>query len=274
VQPEQKRQIAQALQRRGHVVAMTGDGVNDALALKDADLGIAMNSGAPATKAVAELVLLDNKFSHLPRVLAEGRRVIANIERVANLFIIKNVYSLTLSLAVTVAGLTYPYLPSQMTVISGLTIGIPAFFLALAPNAQIYRPGFLRRVLGFAVPVGVVSALAMMVNYAVAQHLGMTQTAAGTSTSIVLVMIGWWVIILLSKPMRGWKLGLIVAMMAIYAAILVVPGLAARFHYQVDLGALPLALGIGIAGMAVVSLIHACAQKYLVRKPAEKDTVN
>ncbi|MCL2787108.1 MAG: HAD-IC family P-type ATPase [Micrococcales bacterium] len=255
VQPEQKRLIARCLQGQGRVVAMTGDGVNDAMALKDADIGIAMNSGATATKAVAELILLDNQFARLPKVLAEGRRVIANIERVANLFLIKNVYSLTLALAVTVASLTYPYLPSQMTVISALTIGVPAFFLALGPNTRIYRPGFLRRVLRFAIPVGFICAVAMMVVYAQARRAGLEVGQAGTSTSIALVMIGMWVLVCLARPLRGWKLGLIAACAGAYVAVLFIPVLSTRFGYNVHLLTLPAALIAGAAGALAVELI-------------------
>src|SRR6476469_1822292 len=143
VTPEQKRAFVHALQADGHVVAMTGDGVNDALALKDADIGVAMGNGAQATKAVAELVLLDGRFSHLPDAVAEGRRVMGNVERVANLFISKNAASFMLILFSAIAGLPFPFEPRQLTLISGLTIGIPGFFLALGPNNARYRPGFL-----------------------------------------------------------------------------------------------------------------------------------
>jgi cation-transporting ATPase E len=235
---------------------MTGDGVNDALALKKADLGIAMNSGSAATKAVAEIVLLDNRFSHLPRVLAEGRRVIANIERVANLFIIKNVYSLMLALAVTVAGMTYPYLPSQMTVISSLLIGIPAFFLALAPNNTIYRAGFLGRVLRFAIPVGVIAAAAMMIDYTLVHGRGVPMSVASTSVSIVAMTIGIWVLVLLARPIRGWKLGLIAGCAVAFAAAIIVPSVAERFNYAIDWSILPLTLTIGLVGAAAVTLVH------------------
>ena len=152
VSPEQKRALVQALQRNGHVVAMTGDGVNDVLALKDADIGIAMGNGAQATKAIAQLVLLDGSFSHLPAVLAQGRRVIGNIERVANLFVAKNMMSFFAILTAAGFALPFPFLPRQLTLVSALTIGIPAFFLALGPNTSRYVPGFLKRVLRFALP--------------------------------------------------------------------------------------------------------------------------
>jgi cation-transporting ATPase E len=261
VQPEQKRLITKILQSQGHVVAMTGDGVNDTLALKDADIGIAMNSGAPATKAVAELVLLDNKFSHLPKVLAEGRRVIANIERVANLFVIKNVYSLVLALAVTVAGLTYPYLPVQMSIISVLTIGLPAFCLALVPNSRRYQPGFLKRVLSFAVPVGIVGAAAMMVNYTLLGRLGLSQAAAGTSTSIVLMMVSMTALVCLARPLRGWKLGLVAGLAGVFVVALLAPPIAQLLEFVIDIGSLPLTLTVGAVGAGLVVLITKINQK-------------
>ena len=138
-------------------MAMTGDGVNDALALKDADIGIAMGSGASATRAVAQIVLLDGQFAAMPGVVAEGRRVIANVERVANLFVTKTVYAMLLAIAVGVARWPYPFLPRHLTIISSLTIGIPAFFLALAPNLARYQPGFVWRVLRFAARAGACS---------------------------------------------------------------------------------------------------------------------
>ena len=162
VSPHQKKDMVAALQRRGHTVAMTGDGVNDVLALKEADLGIAMNSAAPATKAVARLVLLDGRFDRLPGVVAEGRRVIANIERVSKLFLSKTAYSIAIAVSFGLLNLQFPFLPRQLSFTDGLTIGIPSFFLALMANSRRYRPGFLRRSLSFAIPAGLIVTGALL----------------------------------------------------------------------------------------------------------------
>jgi cation-transporting ATPase E len=165
VAPRQKREMVRVLQEKNHVVAMTGDGVNDVLALKDADIGVTMGAGSDAAKSVARVVLLDNQFTSLPFVLGEGRRVLANMERVAHLFLSKTVYATILALAIGVVGLTYPFLPRHITLIGSLTIGVPAFFLALAPNAGLARPGFVPRVLALAIPAGIVGAIAALLAY-------------------------------------------------------------------------------------------------------------
>ena len=232
VMPEQKRLFVKALQSAGHVVAMTGDGVNDALALKDADLGVAMGNGAPATKAIAQIVLLDNKFSHMPYVLGEGRRVIANIERVANLFIIKNVYNLVLILAVTVMALSFPFLPRHLTVISWLTIGIPAFFLALAPNNRRYRPGFLPRVLRFAIPVGVLVSMTALLSYALALNGNSDIRVASTAAVISVVTIGVWVLVCLARPLRAWKVGLITTLAGLFIVAVTWSWFAEIFEFR------------------------------------------
>ena len=256
VQPEQKRQICRALQDAGQVVAMTGDGVNDALALKQADLGVAMNSGATATKAVAELVLLDSDFAHLPLVLSEGRRVIANIERVANLFIIKNVYSLVLALLFTFLREPYPLMPKHMTVISVLSIGMPAFFLALAPNNKVYIKGFMKRVLKFAIPVGVVSAMAMVLTYKLARaYPALDVDYFSTAVSIVMMGLGLLVLIILAQPMKLWKAGLIAMCAGLFALVLLLPRLndVLQYKFSCDL-AIPLCIGLFV-GVYMISVI-------------------
>ncbi len=217
VTPHQKRAMIDALQSRGHTVAMTGDGVNDVLALKDADMGIAMGSGSSASRAVAQLVLLDDQFSTLPRVMAEGRRVINNVERVANLFITKATYAVLLTALVGLFGVPFPFLPKQLTLIGTISVGVPGFFLALAPDASLVRPGFLPRVLRYAVPAGTAAAAATFTAYEVVRRSDATLEAARTSATLTLLGISLVVLLGISRPLRPWKVGLAGAMGAWYA---------------------------------------------------------
>ena len=223
VTPHQKESMVKALQARGHTVAMTGDGVNDVLALKLADIGVAMGSGAPATKAVAELVLLDNRFATLPGVVAEGRRVTANIERVANLFITKTVWATLLAVAAGVALMPYPFLPRQLTIIDTLAIGVPAFFLALAPNRRRYVPGFVGRVLRFAVPAGLIVAAATFSAYALADARGLPLTQQRTAATLVTLILSLCVLALLAMPLTWRRIALLVAALAAFVLLFPVP---------------------------------------------------
>lgn len=218
VTPEQKRAFVRALKSNGHVVAMTGDGVNDALALKDADLGIAMGNGAPATKAVARLVLLNGEFASLPGVVAEGRRVMANTERIASLFLSKTVYASLIAVVVALTAIPYPFLPRQLTIVSSLTIGVPAFVLALAPSARRYREGFLERVLSLAVPAGLVAGLSALVARTWLTHLDVPPVQVTTGTTLVLVVAGLWLLTLTARPLLGWRLGLVLTMLCLALA--------------------------------------------------------
>ncbi len=254
VTPHQKRAMISALQSNGHVVAMTGDGVNDVLALKIADLGVAMASGSPASRSVAPVVLLDNSFAGLPAVLAEGRRVIANIEAVANLFVTKTVYATLLALAVGVAQLPFPFLPRHLTVISSLTIGVPAFFLALAPNTTRARPGFVARVLRFAVPAGTIAAAATFGGYSLArsdQNLQIIQ--ARTSATIVLFAVGLWVLAILARPWTTFRRLLVAGMVAAFGVILLTPALRRFFDLEIP-SALVLFAVIGVVSLAIAAL--------------------
>ncbi|MFP1689931.1 HAD-IC family P-type ATPase [Gardnerella swidsinskii] len=235
VLPHQKKAIVQALHTQGHVVAMTGDGVNDTLALKEADLGVAMGNAAPAAKAVAQVVLVDSRFSHLPDVVARGRQVMANMERVAGLFLVKTVYSALISAGVVLLALHFPYLPRHITYIGSLTIGIPAFLLALAPNTRRYIPGFLKRVVHFAVPSGFAIAASVLATAVIAPRvLGLNlddvvannliasrfivsnvQALATTRSicSVIVFVLGILVLASVAKPLRSWR-GIMVALFA------------------------------------------------------------
>ncbi|MGK2949969.1 MAG: HAD-IC family P-type ATPase [Acidimicrobiales bacterium] len=251
VQPHQKRAMVKALQSRGHVVAMTGDGVNDVLALKDADIGVAMGSGSGASRSVAQLVLLDDSFATLPEVVAEGRRVIGNIERVANLFVTKSVYALLLSISVGVAQLPFPFFPRHLTIISSLTIGIPGFFLALAPNDQRARPGFVGRVARFAIPAGAVAAAATFGGYYLARsEAGVTLTAERTTAVIVLFLVAGWVLMILARPLTRGRLALLAGMVAAFITSMSVPGLREFFELRLPSTVVVFA-AIGIAALAI-----------------------
>ncbi|MFQ5948364.1 MAG: HAD-IC family P-type ATPase [Acidimicrobiia bacterium] len=248
VTPHQKRAMVGALQAGGHVVAMTGDGVNDVLALKDADIGIAMGSGSSASRAVAQLVLLDASFETLPSVVGEGRRVIGNIERVANLFVTKTVYAFLLAVLVGLFARPFPFVPRHLTLVGTLTIGAPAFALALAKSARRARPGFVKHVLRFALPTGALAAAATYAAYELAIVEDVTLTEARTTATLVLVAIGLFALTVNSRPLTSWRKALIGSMGLIFLIVLFSAGL--RSFFELDLPrAVVLFAAVGIVAL-------------------------
>jgi cation-transporting ATPase E len=258
VTPRQKRSMVQALQGRGHVVAMTGDGVNDVLALKDADLGIAMGSGSSATRSVAQLVLLDSTFDALPHVVAEGRRVLGNIERTSNLYVTKTVYAMLLALGVGVFGRPFPFLPRHLTLIGALTIGIPSFFLALAPNAERARPGILRRVLRFTVPAGALAAIATFLGYSLAiDEPGVTLAQGRTTATMVLCWIGFSILSIIAAPLTRARLALVWGMAVAFVGALLLPATKGFFALR------PPPLIVWLAAFGIAALVWSLARLFL-----------
>jgi cation-transporting ATPase E len=259
VTPAQKRAMVGALQSRGHVVAMTGDGVNDVLALKDADLGIAMGSGAGATRSVAQIVLLDDRFAVMPSVVAEGRRVLGNVERVAQLFLSKSFYAMVVSLATILLTLPFPFLNRHLTVVTALTIGTPAFFLALLPNTERFRPGFFRRVLVFAIPCGLTCALSAYATYAYVLSITDENTdLARTAAVTTLFIVAWWILVQVAKPWDPIRLAICGAMLVGFLGVLYIPWLSNLFQmsWSPDADGWA-ALAIGVVGATIISLLHA-----------------
>ena len=270
VRPDQKRAMVHALQSRGHTVAMTGDGVNDVLALKDADIGVAMGSGSSASRAVAQIVLLDNKFATLPYVVGEGRRVIGNIERVSNLFLTKTVYSVLLAILVGLAGLAskifgsdpllFPFQPIHVTIAAWFTIGIPAFILSLAPNRERAHRGFVRRVMTSALPSGLVVGAATFASYLAAyqgrEASATQQTQASTAALITLLVTAVWVLAVVARPYEWWRVALVALSGLAYVVIFSIP--LAQKAFMLDSSNLvitSMALGIGLVGAAAIELI-------------------
>ena len=270
VRPDQKRAMVHALQSRRHTVAMTGDGVNDVLALKDADIGVAMGAGSPAARAVAQIVLLDNKFATLPYVVAEGRRVIGNIERVSNLFLTKTVYSVLLALLVGIAGvgsqifhtapLPFPFQPIHVTIAAWFTIGIPAFVLSLAPNDERAQTGFARRVMTAALPSGAVIGIATFACYLLAyrgsEATAVQQIQASTSALITLLIVAIWVLAVVARPHTWWRVALVAVSAAAYVVIFSLP--LAQDEFMLDPSNVVLttsAVAIGVLGAGIVEVL-------------------
>jgi cation-transporting P-type ATPase E len=277
VKPHQKQAFVKALQSRGHTVAMTGDGVNDVLALKDADLGIAMGSGSAAARSVAQVVLLDDEFATLPHVVNEGRRVLGNIGRVANVFLTKTVYAIALALLIAVGAiiawagghdpLPYPFLPIHQSLINLFTIGLPAFFLALAPTFDRARPGFVKRVLKFAIPAGICCAVPTFVVYlASLAHDGYDSDLPQTTAAITLFCLALAALAIVAKPYTWWKALLVGGCAAAFLVVLAVPPFA-RFY---ELG-LPGTWNTTAAAIGVASGVGALLFWLVVRPKHLKD---
>ena len=266
VSPEQKQQMVESLHRQHRTVAMTGDGVNDVLALKKADIGVAMGSGAPATRSVAQLVLLTNKFSALPRVVAEGRRVIGNIERVAHLFLTKTVYSVVLALVVAVLGIAFPFQPIHVTITGWFTIGIPAFVLSLAPNTERPREGFVKRVLSLALPSGVliggICVAMWIIIYPGADVPEVQRRQAGTAVLLALIIMGLWVLGIVARPLNWWKVLLLACCVGGYVVIFLVPPLRELLMlYPGNRHLMIVGLAVGAGGAALIEIVHQIAAR-------------
>ncbi|HDR9355980.1 TPA: HAD-IC family P-type ATPase [Burkholderia vietnamiensis] len=230
--PHQKQAMVAALQANGHTVAMIGDGVNDVLALKQADIGIAMGSGSGAARAIAHLVLVDNRLPTLPSIVREGRRLIGNVERLANLFVTKTIYAMLLAIAVGIADLPFPFLPRHLTLIGALTIGIPAFLLSMESTSDRVRTDFIGRVLRFAIPAGFAAAIATFVVYFTTleyQH-GSLDNARSMAT-LALYCVATSALVFLSSPLNAFRGVSIAMMLASFVATVVIASLETFFGF-------------------------------------------
>ncbi|MBD5511744.1 MAG: cation-translocating P-type ATPase [Lachnospiraceae bacterium] len=205
VTPKQKQQIVKALQKAGHTVAMTGDGVNDILAMKDADCSVAMASGSEAAAQAAQVVLLDSDFARMPNVVLEGRCVVNNIQRSASLFLVKNIFSLLMALFSAIFALTYPLEPSQISLISMFTIGMPGFFLALEPNKNRIEGHFMTNVIAKALPAGLTDVLAVGALVVCGEVFSLLETDIATASTLLLAVVGFMILIKISHPFNSMK---------------------------------------------------------------------
>lgn len=214
VTPKQKKQLVKALQAKGHTVAMTGDGVNDILAMKDADCSVAMASGSEAAAQAAQVVLLDSDFAHMPDVVYEGRRVVNNIQRSASLFLVKNIFSLLLSMFSVILMVTYPLEPAQVSLISMFTIGVPGFLLALEPNKDRIKGHFITNVMLKALPGGLTDVIAIGALVVCGEVFCISDASIGTIATLVLSVVGFMILFKISEPLNGMKYAVIIGNIA------------------------------------------------------------
>ncbi len=237
VTPDQKRRLVRALQAQGHTVAMTGDGVNDVLALKDADCGIAMASGSQAAAQVAQIVLLDSQFGAMPHIVAEGRRVINNIQRAASLFLVKNIFSFVMTLLLFFIDMPYPLQAIQLSLISALTIGVPSFFLALEPNYARVEGRFLRNVVRRAMPGGLTNIVLVTIAGIFTQVFALPDTELNTIAVWVVATVGFVTLYHVSKPFTKLRIAVFLTMLAgMLIALLFLPGFFELPHLSLRAG--------------------------------------
>ena len=221
VTPERKKVIVRSLKKAGHTVAMTGDGVNDVLALKEADCSVAMASGSEVTRQVSELVLLDSDFAAMPAVVAEGRRVINNIERSASLFLVKNIFSFFIAWITILFSLRYPVTPAQLTLVNMLTIGIPSFVLALEPNTNLVRGKFLRNVLFNAAPAAITDIVVLFLTMLFTHIFKIPAAETSTVAAILVALVGFMMLFRICRPFDTIRRVLFIGMMLLFAVGLI-----------------------------------------------------
>ena len=231
VSPEQKKLFVSALKEAGHTVAMTGDGVNDILAMKESDCSVAMAAGSDAAVQASQLVLLESDFAKMPAVVDEGRRVVNNLERSGSFYLVKNVFSFLIALSAICIGFTYPLLPLQITLIGAFTIGIPSFFLAQAPNKDLIRGDFLMNVFRKALPGGIADAVTVIPLVLIAGGMGLPQAEIRTAATVAVCTIGMLIHYGIARPLDRYKwivfalcgVGLIVTMLVLRGLLELVP---------------------------------------------------
>ncbi|AYF54656.1 carbonate dehydratase [Clostridium novyi] len=254
VSPHQKKSIIKALRKNKHTVAMTGDGVNDVLALKEADCGIAMANGSDATKAVAQLVLMKSDFQALPYVVLEGRRLINNLEKVSELFISKTVYFMILSIIFAVLLRPFPIIPIQLTLVGSISIGIPSFFLALSPNKDIIKGDFLNRVLRFSIPNGILIGISTIVMFLFGYNQGLSLEQCRTLALIIFGILSLFVLLKVSRPLNLYRIAVVFSMIILFIMAFIIPFTRKIFVIRfLDLGyVFPV---IGVCSVAILGMI-------------------
>lgn len=263
VTPEQKLLLVKALKAQGKTVGMTGDGVNDVLALKEADCSIAMQSGSDAARSVSNLVLLDSNFASMPKVVAEGRRSVNNLQRSGALFLTKTIYAFILALVFMFLPLPYPFQPIQLTLISTTAIGAPSFLLALESNTDIIKGSFIRNILRKAFPQGVAVALCSLSSVLVAEFTDIPMDCMSTLTTVTVAAVSFFVVFRLMKPFRPWKAALLAVLIAGFTgAALLFPGFFAL--QPLDMRSIIAAVIIIFAGIGTMLILDRVADKIIV----------